>query len=105
MVKGTVDAMYQANPSLKTRYRELWESQLQTLLTQATKGMREEQQIRTAAKSVCDDWAVETQKFVTNEAAPPPPPDAIDGASQAETDPDAPMDPDAPPVEPDAEEP
>jgi hypothetical protein len=94
MVKGTVDAMYQANPSLKTRYRDLWETQLQTLLTQETKRMREEQEVRAAAKRVCDAWAVETQKFVTAEAAPPPPPDAIDGATQALPDPDAAMEDD-----------
>jgi hypothetical protein len=94
MVTSTIDAMYQANPSLKSRYRELWASQLQTLLAQETKRMREEQEVRAAAKRVCDAWAVETQRFVTAEAAPPPPPDAIDGATQAQPDPDAAMDPD-----------
>jgi hypothetical protein len=95
MSKGTVDAMYQANPSLKPRYRELWESQLQTLLAQETKGMREEQEIRAAVKRACDSWFEETRTFVATEAAPPPQPDAIDNAVPPDAAADAPMEPEA----------
>jgi hypothetical protein len=93
MTKGTVDAIYQANPSVKARYRELWESQLQTLLTQETKGMREEQQVRAAVTRVCDAWLAETTRFVATESAPAPAPepDAIDNAAQPDGGGDAPM--------------
>ena len=94
-VKATVDAIYQTNPSVKARYRELWESQLQTLLAQETKGMREEQEIRATVQRVCESWSEETQKFVTADAAPPPPPDAIDNAGAPDAAADAAMEPEA----------
>jgi len=100
MTKATVDSIYQANTSVKARYRELWESQLQTLLAQETKGMREEEEIRATVKRICDSWAAETQKFVAGESAPPPPPDALDGAAQAAPDGEAPMATEGPPGEP-----
>jgi len=105
MTKATVDLIYQSHPSVKARYRELWESQLQTLLTQETKGMRDEQEVRATVKRVCDSWAEETQKFVAAESAPAPPPtpDAIDGATQGQPGGDEALEPEAPPAAPEPE--
>lgn len=86
MAKSAVDAIFQSSPSVKSRFRSLWQSQVTDQLMQATKGMREEQEIRATVTKVCDAWAAETRRFVaeqeTEEKSPKAPsPDAIDKAS------------------------
>lgn len=105
--KASVDAIFQAAPSVKPRFRSLWESQLTDLLTQQTKGMREEEEIRAKVKEVSESWTRETRRFVDEQAAPAPQsPDAIDKATGEEPGADGGGEPNAAaePAEPPAAE-
>ncbi len=73
--KATVTAVLESNPSIHPRYRQLWESQLLTLLTQETKRMRGEEEVRGAVTRISASWAKETQSYIATELAPKPAPE------------------------------